>query len=165
VEAEFGTSNEQPSQGAQDASTPSAVDDRWTWVPEVVSVQFRYFDGAGWSSSWNSLQRNSLPVAVEVRIGLADPQTSAPIPPAAPETPEALEDELADSPTVSAVVTQVQMVVDLPWSAEYRKPRVVDTSARQPAVRIPTPRIAPRRWSSPKPSSQRLEDWLRTSTP
>ena len=168
LDAEFGTFNEQPSQGAQDASTSSAVDDRWTWVPEVVSIQFRYFDGAGWSSSWNSLQRNSLPVAVEVRIGLADPKSSISVPPAAseaPAAPEALEDELAESPPVAAAVTQVQMVVDLPWSAEYRKPRVVDTSARQPAVRIPTPRIAPRRWSSPKPSPQRLEDWLRTSTP
>lgn len=167
ADAEFGMSNEQSALGAEDASTPSAVDDRWTWVPEVVSIQFRYFDGAGWSSSWNSLQRNALPVAVEVRIGLADPKTSAP---EAPEAPETFEDELAESPTVTAPVTLVQMVVDLPWSAEYRKPRDVDTSARQPAVRIPTPRIAtpriaPRRWSSPKPSSPRLEDWLRTSTP
>jgi type II secretory pathway pseudopilin PulG len=165
VDAEFGPSDQRPSQRAQDANASTAVDDRWTWVPEVVSVQFRYFDGTGWSSSWNSLQRNSLPVAVEVRIGLADPQSSAPAAAAAPAAPEAFEDEVVESPAVAAAVTHVQMIVDLPWSAEYRKPRVVDTSARQPAVRIPTARIAPRRWSSPKSSPQRLEDWLRTSTP
>ena len=42
-------------------------DDR---VPEVVAMEFRYFDGAAWSDQWSSLARKSLPVAVEIRIGL-----------------------------------------------------------------------------------------------
>ena len=41
-----------------------------TWVTEVVGLRFRYFDGKSWSSSWNSLQRKSLPVAVEVSFQL-----------------------------------------------------------------------------------------------
>ncbi len=152
----------------QDSSSTAAVDDRWIWVPEVVSVQFRYFDGVGWTSSWNSLQRNSLPVAVEVRIGLADPP--APDQPA-PDQPvaEPIEDQLEESAApVRSSVTQLQMVVDLPGSAEYRRPRVVQTPATQPVPRVTAPRIAPPRWTSPaspKPAPQRSEDWLRTSRP
>jgi type II secretory pathway pseudopilin PulG len=145
------------------SSSSTAVDDRWTWVPEVVSLQFRYFDGVGWTSSWNSLQRNSLPVAVEVRIGLADPR--------APEQPvaEPIEDQADESVApVTSPATQLQMVVDLPGSAEYRRPRVVKTPTTQPVPRLTAPRIAPPRWTSPaspKPAAQRSEDWLRTSRP
>lgn len=35
-------------------------------VPEVAGLEFRYYDGSGWSGQWNSLQRKSLPVAVEI---------------------------------------------------------------------------------------------------
>gem|GEM_PF-1405355 len=47
-----------------------------TWVTEVVGLRFRYFDGKSWSSSWNSLQRKSLPVAVEVSFQLQRPERS-----------------------------------------------------------------------------------------
>lgn len=35
-------------------------------APEVVKLEFQYFDGAGWQSSWNSQQRNGLPKAVKI---------------------------------------------------------------------------------------------------
>ncbi len=54
---------------AAGATTPEAT----TWLPEVRRATFRYFDGRGWSDSWNSLQRGSLPVAVEVKLRLRDP--------------------------------------------------------------------------------------------
>ena len=38
------------------------------WVPEVVGLEFRYFDGSGWTSQWDSIKRKSLPVAVEIRL-------------------------------------------------------------------------------------------------
>jgi prepilin-type N-terminal cleavage/methylation domain-containing protein len=41
-----------------------------TWLPEVHRAAFRYFDGRTWSDSWDSLQRGSLPVAVEVKVSL-----------------------------------------------------------------------------------------------
>jgi hypothetical protein len=44
-----------------------------TWLPEVRTATFRYFDGHAWSDSWNSLMRGSLPAAVEVRLRLRDP--------------------------------------------------------------------------------------------
>lgn len=44
-------------------------------APEIVSCRFRYFDGTSWSSSWESLQRNGLPIAIEAdlqSVSLAD---------------------------------------------------------------------------------------------
>jgi hypothetical protein len=52
------------------AQTPDA--EGLTWLPEVLSAAFRYFDGTTWSDQWNSLQQGSLPVAVEVTIRLQE---------------------------------------------------------------------------------------------
>jgi hypothetical protein len=49
-----------------DLLTQAAADKSLTWMPEIRSISFRYFDGRSWSSQWNSLSRGSLPVAVEV---------------------------------------------------------------------------------------------------
>jgi Tfp pilus assembly protein PilV len=48
------------------AETPRR--DLVTYVPEVVGIEFRYFDGSSWSSGWDSHQRRALPVAVEVMV-------------------------------------------------------------------------------------------------
>ena len=39
----------------------------------VRGLRFRYHDGQTWRSSYNSLQRNGLPVAIEVAIWFGDP--------------------------------------------------------------------------------------------
>ncbi len=43
-------------------------------VPEVVRLEFRYFDGAAWRSSWNSQSEGRLPVAMELRFELKKPE-------------------------------------------------------------------------------------------
>lgn len=35
-------------------------------IPEVVAIEFRYFDGQAWGNEWDSRAQQSLPVAVEV---------------------------------------------------------------------------------------------------
>ena len=40
------------------------------WAPEIVEIRFRYSDGANWQDSWDSLEKNGLPVAVEVVMKL-----------------------------------------------------------------------------------------------
>lgn len=40
-------------------------------VPEVVDLEFRYFDGSGWASQWNSLTRKSLPAAIEITMRIS----------------------------------------------------------------------------------------------
>ena len=49
----------------------SEPDDSVMWAPEVVGLRFRYFDGRGWRSSWDSLARKGLPVAVEVNMQIS----------------------------------------------------------------------------------------------
>ena len=39
-------------------------------APEVVSMQFRYFDGLSWQTEWDSVVAQRLPNAVEVTIGM-----------------------------------------------------------------------------------------------
>ena len=38
--------------------------------PEVMSVQFAYFDGVEWQSEWDSTSLNMIPLAVEIRLTL-----------------------------------------------------------------------------------------------
>lgn len=47
-------------------------------APEVVGLEFRYFDGSIWTSQWDSITRESLPAAVEVRLQIAslDPRAA-----------------------------------------------------------------------------------------
>lgn len=44
---------------------------------EVVSVTFRYFDGAQWLEEWDSTARNELPKAIEILLTLRDEQPAA----------------------------------------------------------------------------------------
>jgi prepilin-type N-terminal cleavage/methylation domain-containing protein len=63
-----------------------------TWAPEVVGLEFRYFDGSGWSDQWDSIARKSLPVAVEAVLRVAsldDARRSLPRPAAAETAEEA----------------------------------------------------------------------------
>jgi hypothetical protein len=40
-------------------------------APEVTSLEFQYHDGQAWNTSWDSEERGGLPVAIEVRVGIA----------------------------------------------------------------------------------------------
>lgn len=40
-------------------------------APEIVAVEFRYFDGTTWVSEWNSTDAGGLPSAIEVSIAVA----------------------------------------------------------------------------------------------
>ncbi len=39
-------------------------------APEVVSLQFEYFDGLNWQTKWDTVESGSLPQAIAVTIGL-----------------------------------------------------------------------------------------------
>jgi hypothetical protein len=42
-------------------------------APEVISLQFRYFDGTNWYDSWDTSSFGALPRAVEVTLGFEQP--------------------------------------------------------------------------------------------
>jgi type II secretory pathway pseudopilin PulG len=148
-----------------------ADDDTRLWVPEVVSLQFRYFDGRGWSDAWNSLERKSLPAAVEIQLQLAD------LPPRRPRggadvnrqgaeaAPEAAWDEEGEpglEPAADRAGTTYRLVVDLPNSPNYRPPPVEPQTLVRPTVRPPARRIAPPRPTRPAAPAPLPEDWMRT---
>ncbi len=65
---------------AQDGGLDSADHSGVLLAPEVNHLEFRFFDGMDWVTEWDSEQMESLPVAVEITIGIdpafgADPAT------------------------------------------------------------------------------------------
>ena len=47
------------------------TDDGYVWAPEVLDCRFSYFDGTNWISSWDSIERDGLPIAIKVELKLA----------------------------------------------------------------------------------------------
>jgi hypothetical protein len=135
---------------------PSNPSDSLVCVPEVVSLQFRYFDGAGWSSEWNSLQRKSLPAAVEVVLGVAGSGPGL-------NTVAARGKALPAAAASEAHTPTYRLIVDLPASPSYRKtpPEAPERVEPRPVVR----RIAPRRWTRPSDVRRLPEEWIRTRSP
>lgn len=77
--AEVAVAEEMPAEEVASTSAPSTfdqllevgMDSSVMWAPEVVSLQFRYFDGSKWQNSWDSLAKKGLPVAVEMNLAVA----------------------------------------------------------------------------------------------
>jgi hypothetical protein len=46
-------------------------------APEVVAIEFLYFDGIEWTTSWDSEARGGLPLAVEIALMMAAPDEDA----------------------------------------------------------------------------------------
>jgi len=177
--ADLGTDS---SAGQADATVDpeSAVDDTRLEVPEVVSLQFRYFDGRGWADSWNSLDRKSLPAAVEIQLQLADTPLPAagrragarirgpdePALDAADATGGGLSAaEIGPEPAGSPVagVTYL-LIVDLPGSPNYRPPAIEPEPDAPRLVRPPVRRSAPPRRTRPSAPAPLPEDWIRTGS-
>jgi type II secretory pathway pseudopilin PulG len=162
-----------------DGERESAADDTRLSVPEVVSLQFRYFDGRGWTDAWNSLDRKSLPAAVEIQLQLADSSRATSARPANDELGPSDDQDLAldatDDATSSAgtdqelpggprVLVNHRLIVDLPGSPNYRPPASQPQPSVRQLVRPPMRRIAPPRWKQPAETPALPEDWIRTGS-
>ena len=44
-------------------------------APEVTSLEFQYYDGQAWTTSWDSDVQGGLPVAIEIVLGIASPKS------------------------------------------------------------------------------------------
>lgn len=44
-------------------------------APEVVSLEFNYFDGTQWVTQWDSSQQN-LPMVIKIQLGMQDPRVA-----------------------------------------------------------------------------------------
>lgn len=169
-----------PLAGLTDAegNAEPAVDGTRLDVPEVVSLQFRYFDGRGWSDAWNSLERKSLPAAVEIQLRLGESSAAAADRPAvdisgpdAESLGAATTDDFSsasepgqESPAAPRVGATYRLIVDLPGSPNYRPPAVEPQPEIPQPVRPPVRRIAPPRQTRPAAPAPLPEDWLRTGS-
>lgn len=66
------------SYASQGIAAENALSDSQLLAPEVVGLQFRYFDGMAWLSEWNSVELGGFPTAVEVTIVLESQQAAKP---------------------------------------------------------------------------------------
>ncbi len=131
-------------------------------VPEVVGVEFRYFDGQGWSDEWNSLTRKSLPMAVEVvlRLKRAEPAGTPSEPLRDEETPSDRSEEAAGE--------SHRLLVYMGSTSLARRTETEKPSVAGPApVAVYRPRSLPIPASAPagprKPAQTALPDqWMRT---
>lgn len=151
-----------------DSSGEQLVDTSITWVPEVVRIQFRYFDGNGWTSQWSSLSRKSLPVAVEVTMQLgtvATSETVGGLPPGEVSEAADVGEERTVGSEPALVGPTYRLVIDVPGSPKHGAPREVQPVAERPVPR-PVPRRAPPRPAPPsEPTVPPLADeWMRTTS-
>jgi len=157
--------------GASDSSGAEVVDTSITWVPEVVRLKFRYFDGSGWTGQWNSLSRKALPVAVEVIMQLGtvaqSSETIGEPEPGGVEEAADLGEELAVGGEPELVGPTYRLVIDVPGSPKHGAPRKVQPVTVRPAPR-PVPRRAPPRPRPAPPSRPTArplaDEWMRTQS-
>jgi hypothetical protein len=139
-------------------------------VPEVVGVEFRYFDGQGWSDEWNSLTRKSLPMAVEVVLRLKRAEPAGPLrePPRGEEI--RAEGSLTEPPDRSQVAAGEthRLLVYMGSTSLARRTESEKLSVAGPApVAVYRPRSLPISPPAPagprKPAQTSLPDqWMRT---
>jgi prepilin-type N-terminal cleavage/methylation domain-containing protein len=176
--------------GPADPLSIHAKESSATWAPEVVGVEFRYYDGSAWTDQWNSLQRKSLPVAVEavLRVRSAEPPTR-PLPPRAAKAragspDESLADPLGESfedpldePFEAASVQSPRVevrthrvLVHLPSTALAHGPKKTEIGPRPLVVPLAVPVTLPEyRPPAPlmEPARRRLplpDQWMRTGS-
>ena len=162
-----------------DLAREEVDDPSTTWMPEVVGLEFRYFDGRGWSGDWDSLLRGSLPVAVEARIEiesfdprdlrrrLAEEDTlDAEVKTVGSEGSDIVESDTFDdnAPVASARGRRIyRLIVDMPAAAKYRGTKAGSDEADKEADKTVEPNVrtfAPqprRKIDSPSPETWRLE--------
>lgn len=74
-------------------------------APEITGVEFGYWDGVTWQLEWSSDEYGELPLAVQVRLYMADPQT-------------AITGEITDTSTVRTFMHVVRLPLAQPIEEE-----------------------------------------------
>ncbi len=87
-------------------------------VPEVIWLEFRYYDGSAWTNSWDSRAEGALPVAVEMRFELKKERSSEETISSDGET-ELVDDGMSDAaldaslmPAESSMMTPTDSALD-----------------------------------------------------
>lgn len=178
--------------GLEEIDPEEPFDPNECYLPEVIDLSFRYYDGGGWTNSWDSLTRKSLPVAVEITFKLKIDRRPRHGARNAASGSESDEVEVSEDATVGAdVETDEVAYIDEsyedyqdatnPPEDEYRILLTLPTSAKYPGVRAEsessfetTPEsLAPRSLQQPTLQTPRLktqekpkaeERWMRSNS-
>jgi hypothetical protein len=59
--------------GTTGTGTATATEAGSLVAPEVVALEFQYFDGANWQASWDTTQGNGLPQLIKISLALSNP--------------------------------------------------------------------------------------------
>ena len=181
VSAGMGLAEGKTDQIVDESIDPELEDDSIMWIPEVAGLKFRYFDGSGFSSEWNSLERKSLPSAIEVTLQLRSPEEAKPARPTTGETeldglePD-LEETLDDVEKGRTRPEQVEtaiysLLIDLPSAKNYsgikRPARVGTMLAERTGPIVPAPLAVPglltiRPAGSASRVAKKSDQWMRT---
>jgi len=148
--------------------TAGLTSDAMMVVPEIVSAEFRYFDGRGWSSQWNSLQRKGLPVAVEVVLRMRSHDERPGPDREGLDLDEETEDffETSEGELEPAGDLVYRLIIDLPGSPLHKPPKpAASTAMARLRQTRPAPSAAPRssfsRPAAPSPASFLSDQWMR----
>jgi len=57
----------------QSGSTATTTQAGSLVAPEVVALEFQYFDGSNWQTSWDTTQGNGLPQLIKISLALSNP--------------------------------------------------------------------------------------------
>jgi prepilin-type N-terminal cleavage/methylation domain-containing protein len=144
------------------SASPEAAE---VWMPEVCGLRFRYFNGTNWASSWDSIKRKGLPVAIEATLQIRPLQAME----------ELREASLSGSSTSGTraiapsswrdnPAMERHVVIHLPGSPLQQPER-----ERPPRPTTPRPVTPPRPVTTPttpRPTtpSRPSEGWLRTGS-
>lgn len=75
-------------------------------APEVIALQFRYFDGSAWYDTWDSQTSVRLPLAVEMTLGFEIP-------------PNPREEKLRRRTREQVVGRTIRQVIPVPMAVPY----------------------------------------------
>lgn len=92
-------------------------------APEVVWLEFSYFDGTEWLLEWDSDEIGGLPLAVEIVIGIA---------PAKSSTQTSTTGLLTDTSAANEEISVYRLVVHLPVSEIVEQAEAVDEMEAEP---------------------------------
>ncbi len=97
-----------------------------TQLKGVESLEFRYYDGRGWTTNWDSSTAHALPVAVEIRLWLIGGTSLGPT----PEDRELADrEELADESSLRSelgdmAAAPTMPIEPLPQSSQFERVEV-----------------------------------------
>jgi len=142
------------------SASPEAAE---VWMPEVCGLRFRYFNGTSWSSSWDSIQRKGLPVAIEATLQIRPLQAMEDFRKASLSGSSATANQAAtpeswrDTPAMER-----RIVIHLPGSPLQQPERERPPRPTTPQPVTPPRPVTPPTTPRPTTPSRPSEGWLRT---